>query len=492
MVFQENELADTLLTGLLPISSKTSRYRGSIQVVLRQSDTIVLYEHTSETVRRHSPEAAGLIEDNLVYDYLTMGDGRLRGRRDSEAQTPRVQSLNAAVATAHIKLSDSKNFTSRYEIYDTMQKQHNTQSGLTKCSPKDTATCLNALAHNASFTKAIMHIERSLSINSYVKGQMHYRNLLKHTGLLKEGVYSYNIKEIFRFTQPPFERLHRSIKVRKAVSDMSFCFGNADIVAVAYGTYAYSVQVQAKTGNVCVWSIKNVLNPERTYSYNSPVTAVSFSPFDHSLVAVGLANGWLEVRDISVEHSPPLTVINRAAIASNDPVIAIKWYLKHVIPSQGFKRFIALSRSAVVRKYRFFGGTQVLTTGLTRLARARQSEGLSLHKDDPPLEHPAYGSLFCFNLTLDPLNNDLYYVLTDQGCIQNVSMTMDHSFSSPLRTHIYGSVNCMEFSPWSPKIFLTCGNDWYVLTGISLCFVKWLATRWTPISNINLSHSLLV
>lgn len=466
MVFRENELAGAL-SSVLPMPSRIFRCNDYIHVVLRPTNSVVLYEHNSESVRKGSPESSEVIDDNLVYEYLTMGEGRLRGRRDSEAQTRSVLLLNAAVETGHIYQRDSNDYTSRYDIYDTMHthKQHKKQSNLAKCPTKGTEDCLNALAHSASFARAVMRIERGLSINSHIRGQMHYRNLLKQTGLHKKGMYSYDIQELFRFTQPPFESLNQPFRVRKAVSDLSFCFGNADLVAVAYGIYSYAVQIPATTGNVCVWSIKNVLHPERTYSYNSPVTAVSFSPFDHSLIAVGMANGWLEVRDISVENNPPLLIINKSAITGNDPVIAIKWYLKPIFPCQGFKRFITLSRTAVVRKYRFHNGPHVFTTELTRLTRVRgDTEGLSLHRDAPDLEQLSDSTLFCFNLTLDPLNRDLYYVLTDQGCIHNGSMTLEHSFSLPLRTHIYGSVNCMEFSPWSPKIFLTCGNDWYVLT----------------------------
>ncbi|XP_018791566.1 PREDICTED: dynein intermediate chain 1, axonemal-like [Bactrocera latifrons] len=462
MVFRENELTGTL-SNVLPMSSTIYRYNGYIQIVLRPTDSVMLYEHNSETVRKGTPESAEVIDDNLVYDYLTMGEGRLRGRRDSEAQTRSVLLVNAAAATGPIYQRDSNDFTSRYDIYETMHahKQPKKHSGLIKCPSKAAETCLNALAHNISFTRAVMRVERGISINSHIRGQMHYRNLLKQTGLHEKGTY--NIQEIFRFTKPPFENLNQPIKARKAVSDISFCFGNADLVAIAYGVYSYAVQIPATTGNVCVWSIKNVLHPERTYSYNSPVTAVSFSPFDHSLIAVGMANGWLEVRDISVENNPPLSIINRSTITGNDPVMTIKWYLKPVFPSQGFKRFITLSRTAVVRKYRFHNGPHVFTTELTRLSRVRgEVEGLSLHGDAPELDNRSDSTLFCFNLTLDPLNKDLYYMLTDQGCIHNGSMTLEHSFSSPLRTHIYGSVNCMEFSPWSPKIYLTCGNDWFV------------------------------
>lgn len=55
-----------------------------LKVVLRETDDVVLYECTSTTVPTDSEDAAGVLEDNAKYEYLTVGKGRHRPTLDAE------------------------------------------------------------------------------------------------------------------------------------------------------------------------------------------------------------------------------------------------------------------------------------------------------------------------------------------------------------------------------------------------------------------------
>lgn len=64
-------------------------------------------------------------------------------------------------------------------------------------------------------------------------------------------------------------------------------------------------------------------------------------------------------------------------------------------------------------------------------------------------------------LTTHPIDETVYFVGTDEGCLHKCSIYYPFQHLSVLRAHKYG-VHSMEFSPWSPRIFLTCGTDWTV------------------------------
>lgn len=55
-----------------------------LKVVLRETDDVVLYECTSTTVPAESEDAAGVLENNAKYEYLTVGKGKHRPTLDAE------------------------------------------------------------------------------------------------------------------------------------------------------------------------------------------------------------------------------------------------------------------------------------------------------------------------------------------------------------------------------------------------------------------------
>jgi len=60
---------------------------------------------------------------------------------------------------------------------------------------------------------------------------------------------------------------------------------------------------------------------------------------------------------------------------------------------------------------------------------------------------------------LDPVQSDIYYVLTDEGTLYKCSTNYPLQHLELRQVHD-GPAACMEFSPWSPKMYLTCGSDW--------------------------------
>lgn len=60
---------------------------------------------------------------------------------------------------------------------------------------------------------------------------------------------------------------------------------NEDILAVGYGKFYFSDETN---GLVMIWNIKNPVQPERHYSFQSPVTTLKFSKENSNLLAIGI------------------------------------------------------------------------------------------------------------------------------------------------------------------------------------------------------------
>jgi dynein intermediate chain 4, axonemal len=93
-------------------------------------------------------------------------------------------------------------------------------------------------------------------------------------------------------------------------------------------------------------------------------------------------------------------------------------------------------------------------------------------------------------LTLHPTKIDTYIVGTDEGCLYICSTDHPHQHLSVFQVH-NGSVYSIAYSPWSPKIFLTCGSDWLIriwvddvfepLLELSCNIGAVLDAQWSPI-----------
>lgn len=124
------------------------------------------------------------------------------------------------------------------------------------------------------------------------------------------------------------------------------------------------------------------------------------------------------------------------------------------------EELLTASEDGLVMKYSIVTGPYLLGFRQIKLDRVEGSvEGLIVFRKDGLLEadrHPQ-----ALTLSIHPLKSDIFFVGTDEGCIHKCSTFYPHQYSGIMQVH-RGSVSGMEFSPWSPKIFLTCGSDWYI------------------------------
>ncbi|XP_018791447.1 PREDICTED: WD repeat-containing protein 78-like [Bactrocera latifrons] len=441
-----------------------------IKVVLQKSPIFLLYEAGSFTVPKGTKLAQNVEMDNTIYDYLTIGRGNVRRRSDAETQTIEAIMKTRYVNTYYRNPEEKGTYVSLYELHDTykgLPKRDKDETGrkkiqrIQKMYDLEHSAELVQLTENSRFKFATMVMERILAGNVYQKSQLRFRNFCQPSKSDSVAEYRYKPEIIFTLHAPKFGAQQASGLNRKAVSDISFCYGNGDILAVAYGLFSYSALITVSTGNVCIWSIKNPQHPERCYRYNIPVTSVEFSPFLPFLLAVGMMDGTVEVRNITKPNDPPIAVSQRSTSLNGDPVIALRW-IKQPQDKHDTDPILALSSNGSVWKYYVIHSPYLL--GFKQMVLYRvdgQPEGLQLKQTPKSAELFANRRPLGLNITLHPQLRDIYFMLTDEGCVYKCSTNSTHTYLDIWQTH-EGAVNCMDFSPWSPKLFLTCGNDWCI------------------------------
>ncbi|XP_017066411.1 dynein intermediate chain 4, axonemal [Drosophila eugracilis] len=490
-----------------------------LKITLRKSDFFELHSQPQTTYAKGSTEADETERDNRNYEYLTVGKGKIRRRSDNDAQTDTLLFTTRAVNTILLTKATVSSYVSNFEMYDTLNNVSNVATA-TMGSVKDLPSAMGQaeeddaleddeavaemdkvsaqierLLRNPEFRNAIMYMGRTLSSNTNEAGLRRFRNFDQVQRWNEKAEYVYSMNLLFRLIPTP------SKDERKAVSDIDFCRSNGDILAVAYGLYSFSSQHVPTSGSVFLWSIKNPGEPERAYYYDVPVTAISFSPFLPSLLAIGLYDGSVEVRDVSSLQDLPIAVSQRSTSPGSAPVVAIRW-IKQVsddADEADIDPFLSLSQDGSVTRFRIIKSPYLL--GFTQMILERvegHPEGIFVH---PSSRIPCESNRRPqgLSITTHPLHKDIYYVLTDEGCIHKCSINYQHQYLEVLRCHD-GGVTVMEFSPWSPKLFLTCGNDWFVriwIDGITrpllelqdemtpVHWAKWCPTHSTIIVSVN-------
>lgn len=211
-------------------------------------------------------------------------------------------------------------------------------------------------------------------------------------------------------------------------------------------------------------SPQNPVNPERVYHYECSVTAVSFSHRNPQLISVGLSNGKLEVRDI--RHDDPEEFVAKSSYHFHSPGFEPIWeivWLDQTISStttDSLGEILTISQDGRVMKFSFTSGPYLRGFQLLRLNCVEGVvEGLAIAKSKAIIEGHRHPQALC--VRMHPVEKGSYLVGTNEGCVHKCSINHAKHHSAVLQVH-NGSVFSIAYSPWSPKIFLTCGSDWHI------------------------------
>ncbi|XP_055843793.1 dynein axonemal intermediate chain 4 [Episyrphus balteatus] len=467
------------------LGQKEQKFSPFIKIYLRQTKDILLFEQRSTTVPFGTEDAERVDKENKAYDYVTKGKGRLRRKADSEAQTTNVLYKSRDANTDTIRKINAASYVSNFDMFDTYEQLQPVKSSLKMDDSKtlDVMTYkvggidpCDQIGRLAQFDIAQMVTQRILAGNVFKEQQRRFRNMFMPDPLSMEVEYLYRTDVLWVLWAKSED------KERHAVSCMSWCPSNGDILAVGYGVYTCAPNYSPKRGYVCIWSIKNPVNPEKLFEYNSSVVSVEFSPYRPQLLAIGLYDGSVEVRDITTERDCTVAISQRETSPGYEPVTDIKWIPLDAGETANIEPFLTVSQDASVMKYRVINSPYLLGYCHAVLNRVEGSpEGLPVQRPWNTLE--AVRHTQCLGITLDPIAEDIFYVISNEGVIYKCSTNYPQQHLSLWQTH-EGAVYSMEFSPWSPKLFLTCGDDWCIRIWIDGIF-KPLITLTSKLSPIN-------
>lgn len=130
------------------------------------------------------------------------------------------------------------------------------------------------------------------------------------------------------------------------------------------------------------------------------------------------------------------------------------------------EELLSTFEDGLVMRYSLTNGPYLIGFRQIKLDRVEGAvEGLTVPPKPDILD--SYRSPQANTLTIHPLKSDIFFVGTEEGCLHRCSTYYPHQYSGIQQVH-RGSVSSMQFSPFSPKIFLTCGSDWLVFS----CFNK--------------------
>lgn len=415
-----------------------------MKIRLKECEDIILYENNSYTVLAGTEEATTVLADNERYDYLTIGKGQQRKIRDVETQTAEPLRKTRAINTDRIDEKVEGTYVSNYDMFDTYAQlertiesidigrtddanaTHETLNVTTYTRDGDVDDLNRQLATNNSFRLSAMILERILAGNVYRESQRRFRNMDMPNPLDPVVQYLYRVKLLWTY---------RSCEINdSAVTCMSWCPSNADILVVGYGVFNYVLPERRRTGYVCLWNMKvrfqnaditvvrviffffvifrlifqNPVNPERFYKFSVPVTSVAFSRRNTQLLAIGFYDGAVQLIDVTNLNARDarIAISERKTSPSIEPVWQIKWirgkwcenrinfnwktgkFIKFspIVAHDGGEELLTVSQDGFVMKYSHKYGPHLIARRQMRVQQIEGSvEGIPIH-NDPPVE----------------------------------------------------------------------------------------------------------
>jgi dynein intermediate chain 4, axonemal len=442
-----------------------------VKFLLTETDDVTIYECPSLTEVKGSEEGNAVEKYNADYEYLTVGAGKNRRKNDAEVQTQNILIKSRSVSTDKIKKDEKGSFVSNFEMFDTyadiarltkeleIDDDSHRKIEVTTYVYEGMEKIEDSLSKNENFHLSSMVLQRLLAANVYRERQKRFRNMIMPNPLDLNVKYLYRLELMWSYRSAETQRCE--------VVDMSWCHQNSDLLAVAYGNYYYRESRERNFGAVLIWSIKNPVNPERRYRFNKPVTSVEFSQKNPQLLAIATYDGIVRVVDITENCTGNNYSIVAMTERKSSPVFEPIWQIQWIqVKDEEF--ILSASQDGRIQKLKISTGPYLVGYPQMRLDRVEGTvEAFSVEHKKSFIEadrHP-----HALTLQKHPATQETYFVGTDEGCVHICSMNFPHQHLGVLQLHT-GSIYAIDFSPFSPKIFLTAGSDWVVRIWIENIF----------------------
>ncbi|XP_054633072.1 dynein axonemal intermediate chain 4 [Dunckerocampus dactyliophorus] len=271
------------------------------------------------------------------------------------------------------------------------------------------------------------------------------------------------------------------------ITSMAWNKQNPDLLAVGYGDFKYW-----QAGLICCWSIKNLMWPERLYHCHSSVTALDFSTGNPEKLAVGMHDGTVAVFSVRSKDQYTYLASSRDCAKKHvHPVWYITWARQEMRLSEEdtMESMVSVSEDGHIIKWLLcssgLDGIDMLE--LRRIQDGFKKTDASKTKKEDILVSTATPGL-C--VAFQPTDPSIYLAGTSEGVIHKCSVSNHHHYLTLYQKHLC-HVNYIEWSPFSPNLFLSCSSDWTIqlwkdgcptpVKSFSFLQTPVLSVRWSPL-----------
>nr|XP_049580264.1 dynein axonemal intermediate chain 4 isoform X2 [Syngnathus scovelli] len=260
-----------------------------------------------------------------------------------------------------------------------------------------------------------------------------------------------------------------------------------DLLAVGYGDFK-----PWRKGLICCWSIKNLSWPERVYHCHSGITALDFSSTTPDKLAVGMHDGTVAI--FSVRNRERRTFLASSIGCKKrhfHPVWNITWAKQEMGLSDEdiIESVVSVSEDGRVLKWLLCShGLE----GIGMLELRRIQDGIKKAEGNKTKREGLLVSTATAGLCLDfqPTDPTIYLAGTSEGVVQKCSVSNHHHYLALYRKHLC-PVNQVQWSPFSPDVFLSGSADWtvqlwkedHLTPAMSFTTIQSpvLSVRWSPL-----------
>ncbi|XP_050295299.1 dynein axonemal intermediate chain 4-like [Anthonomus grandis grandis] len=440
-----------------------------VSLILSETNTNFILDIPSCTALKDTEEGDLVEQLNQEYEYLTEGKGRNRKVVNAEAQTVHILKKSRNTEAEFVQTINRKAFASNWEMFDTFynEKDNETEPTDNDSNESDEDTVVNQtpsaysidsyrmpadekqiikLMKNPKFQEAVCVIERLLANNCFNEQQKRFRGLSDPSPFREDIEYKYRLDLLWTFAN--------SYTKGRCVTALEWNPSNKDLIAVGYGKFYFSDNLP---GMVMVWNIKNPVQPERTYNFPDSVTTLSFSTKDPNMLCVGFYNGYVCVINIASR------VLN--VLAENVPSFEAVWsvvWRANMDTTKGTEQICAASDDGRVIFYTIENTKLLQAQQMMRVAKADgKLKGYNTMRKCSNLNIPVSRYAGARFIRWHPDDPNIYLVGTNEGVVHKCSTNYLNQHLDLFLAHD-GPINDLKYSPFSKKIYATCGDDWHL------------------------------
>ncbi|CAG9765018.1 unnamed protein product [Ceutorhynchus assimilis] len=206
-----------------------------------------------------------------------------------------------------------------------------------------------------------------------------------------------------------------------------------------------------------IWNMKNPVQPERTWNFEAPVTTLSFSKQDPNLLAIGFYDGLVNIIDISKRD---LYIVGQN-VSSFECVWCVLWRVNLDHPKNE-EQICASSDDGKIIFYSIGNSREMSSQQMMRVAKADgKLKGFNSMRKCTSLTIPVSRYAGARFIRLHPSDPTIYLVGTNEGVVHKCSTNYLNQHLDLFLAH-EGPINDLQYSPFSRKIYATCGDDWFL------------------------------